>query len=241
MGTLINVIAVLIGSTIGLVLGNRLPAKIQQTVMNGLGLITIAIGLQMALQTQNMLIVMASVLIGGILGEWWRIEDGLQSVGHWLEEKFGNKDAAQNGQSFTKAFVTTSLIYCVGPLSIVGSILDGLTGDYQPLAIKSMLDGFASMAFGASLGPGVLFSTLTIFIYQGGMTLLAWLFGQNLGNITAQTPAVIELTATGGVLIMAIGLILLELKPIRVANFLPATFIAPLIVVLLEYAGIGLG
>jgi len=164
----------------------------------------------------------------------------LESVGQWLENRFQSTDADEKGHSMTRAFVTSSLVFCVGPLTIVGSILDGLTGNYQPLAIKSMLDGFASLAFGASLGPGVLFSTVTVMVYQGGLSLLARLFGANLSHITAQTPAVIELSATGGVLIMGIGFLLLDLKKIRVGNFLPALLIAPLVVMTLQWLGLPL-
>ncbi len=208
--------------------------------MHGLGLVTMLVGISMALESQNILIVMGSVLFGGVLGEWWRIEDGLEAVGQWLERRFQRESAAEKGHSITRAFVTSSLIFCVGPLTIVGSILDGLTGNYQPLAVKSMLDGFASLAFGASLGPGVLFSTVTVLVYQGGLSLLAQLLGTNLANITAETPAVIELTATGGVLIMGIGFLLLDLKKIRVGNFLPALLIAPVIVLALQWLGLPL-
>ena len=238
-GTIINVTAVLVGGAIGVRLGHRLSRKLQETVMNGLGMMVIVLGVAMALESQNLLIVMGSVLIGGVLGEWWRIEDGLEKVGNWLEDRFGQPDDAAQGRSITRAYVTTSLLFCVGPLTIVGSILDGLTGNFQPLAIKSMLDGFAALAFGASLGPGVLFSAVTILIYQGGLTLLAKFFGASLTGITADTPAVIEMSATGGVLILGIGLILLEIKRIRVGNFLPALVIAPLIVVVLQLFGIG--
>jgi uncharacterized membrane protein YqgA involved in biofilm formation len=157
-----------------------------------------------------------------------------------LEARFGKPDDEASGRSITRAFVMASLVFCVGPLTIVGSIMDGLTGDYQPLAIKSMLDGFASLAFGASLGPGVLFSTITILLFQGGLSVGAHFLGSSLGNISAETPAVIELTATGGVLIMGIGLILLDLRRIRVGNFLPALAIAPLIVVIIEMLGFSL-
>lgn len=207
--------------------------------MNGLGLVTMMLGIQMALQTQNILIVMGSVLVGGALGEWWRIEDGLKALGNRIEARVGNMGGLASGErSITQAFVTTSLVYCVGPLTIVGSILDGLTGNYQPLAIKSMLDGFASLAFGASLGPGVLFSSISLLVYQGGLTLAAYLFGSGFSGITAETPAVIELSATGGVLIIGISLVLLNLKPVRVGNFLPATLIAPVIVLVLEHFNI---
>ena len=239
-GTLINIIAVIIGGAVGSIMGARLPEKMRDTVMSGLGLMTITLGMSMALQSKNLLIVMGSVLLGGVLGEWWRIEDGLEAVGRWLEARFGRPGDAAEGHSITRAFVTASLVFCVGPLTVVGSILDGLTGNYQPLALKSMLDGFAALAFGASLGPGVLFSTLTILVYQGGLSLLAQLLGTNLSGVSAQTPAVVEMGATGGVLIMGIGLILLDLKRIRIGNFLPAIALAPLVVVVLESLRISL-
>ena len=237
-GTLINVAAILLGGGLGIILGNRLPQKMQETVMHGLGLMTLVLGLSMALQSQNLLIVMGSVLLGGVLGEWWRIEDGLEVVGRRLEDRFGRPEDAALGRSMTRAFVTTTLLFCVGPLAIVGSILDGLTGNYQPLAMKSMLDGFASLAFGASMGPGVLFSSASILLYQGGLSLLAQLFGSSLISITAQNPAIIELSATGGVLIMAISLGLFEIKRIRVGNLLPSLLIAPLIVVIMQALGV---
>ena len=231
-GTLINVAAILLGGAVGVRLGSRLPPKIQETVMNGLGMMVIVLGLSMALQSRNLLIVMGSVLLGGIAGEIIRLEDGLEKVGQWLERRFGRPDDAAQGRSVTRAFVTTSLLFCVGPLAVIGSILDGLTGNYQPLAMKSTLDGFASLAFGASLGPGVLFSALPILVYQGGLSLAARYFGAGLAGITANTPAVVEMSATGGVLIMGIGLILLDLRRVRVGNFLPALAFAPLIVML---------
>jgi len=239
-GTIINIIAIFLGGTLGLLLGHRLSEKLRETVMHGLGLVTLLVGISMALTTQNVLIVMGSVLLGGVLGEWWRIEDGLEAVGRQLENRFQPAGDVTPAKSLTRAFVTSSLIFCVGPLTIVGSILDGLTGNYQPLAVKSMLDGFASLAFGASLGVGVLFSTITVLVYQGGLSLLAHFFGASLIHISAETPAVIELSATGGVLIMGIGLLLLDIKRIRVGNFLPALFIAPLIVIILQWLGLPL-
>ncbi|NEP85045.1 MAG: DUF554 domain-containing protein, partial [Okeania sp. SIO3B3] len=214
------------------------PQKIQETVMVGLGLMTLVIGVDMALQSNNLLVVMGSVLFGGVLGEWWRIEARLEAIGQWLEARFGHLDTAAEGRSMTRAFVTSSLVFCVGPLSFLGAILDGLYGNYQPLALKSVLDGFASLAFGASLGPGVLFSAGAILVYQGGLSLLAMMFGASLGDITADTPAIVEMSATGGVLIMGIGLLLLDLKRVRVGNLLPALIIAPLVTVLLGWLDI---
>ena len=238
-GTLINIIAVLIGGSLGALLGNRLPTKVQETVMNGLGLLTLVIGAQMAMDSANILIPMFSVLLGGILGEFLRIDDGLNWLGRQAEKRWGARlgQGKVAGWSVTRAFVTSSLIFCVGPMTILGSIQDGLIGDYNLLAIKSTLDGFAAIAFAASLGPGVLLSAATVAVVQGGLSGLAMLTGTALGDVSRQTPWVVELTATGGVLILGIGLTLLDLKRIRVANLLPAIACAPLIVWLLGLAG----
>lgn len=229
-GTIINVITVIIGGTLGTFLGSRLPNKMRETVMNGLGLMTIVIGVQMAMSTRNVLIVIGSILLGGIIGEWIGIQAFLDSIGKRLEERF-----ARGGEAgkFTRGFVTASLIFCIGPMTILGSIQDGLIGDYNLLAIKSLLDGFASLAFSSTLGIGVAFAALTVFFAQGSISVAAMLLGGALGSVTRDTPWVIEMTATGGVLVMGIGLVLLELKQVRVGNLLPAIFIAPLIIVIL--------
>ena len=234
-GTIINVIAVVIGGTLGTFLGARLPDKMRETVMHGLGLLTFVIGLQMALSTHNILIVMASILLGGIIGEGLRIQDGLDAIGKNLEQRF-----ARGGQAgkFTRGFVTASLIFCIGPLSILGAIQDGLLGDFNLLAIKSTLDGFAGLAFASTLGIGVAFAALTVFVYQGAISVGSMLLGSALGSVTRDTPWVIEMSATGGVLIMGISLLLLDLKQVRIANLLPAVLIAPLIVIALAAFGI---
>jgi uncharacterized membrane protein YqgA involved in biofilm formation len=229
-GTILNVLTVVIGGTLGTLMGGRLPEKMRETVMHGLGLMTLVIGIQMALSTRNVLIVLASILVGGMVGELIGVQAGLDAIGRKLEERFSRDGEAGK---FTRGYVTASLIFCIGPMTILGSIQDGLVGDYNLLAIKSMLDGFASLAFSSTLGIGVAFSALTIMVFQGGISLAAILFGSVLGAITRETPWVIEMTATGGVLIMGIGLILLELKQVRLGNLLPAIFIAPLIVVVL--------
>ncbi len=234
-GTIINVLTVIIGGTLGTLLGVRLPEKMRGTVMSGLGLMVAVIGMQMALSSRNILIVLASILVGGILGEMLGVQDGLDALGRKLEERF-----ARGGEAgkFTRGFVTASLIFCVGPMTILGSIQDGLIGDYNLLAIKSTLDGFAALAFSSTLGLGVAFAALTVLIYQGALSLAATVVGSALGSVTRETPWVVEMSATGGVLIMGISLILLDLKPVRVANLLPAIFIAPLIAVALAAFGI---
>lgn len=245
IGTIINTVAVLLGGALGMGLGSRFPIKVRETVMHGLGLVVLVIGVHLSLETRELLIVLGSVLLGGILGELLRIEDRLNGIGRWLERstKAKTQEAAvqtddaetHTGQSeetpsadrtrFSQAYLTASLVFCVGPMTILGSFQDGLTGDYKVLAIKSMLDFFAAMAFASTMGPGVLFSALTVLVYQGALTLGArWISG-------ALTDAMIaEMTATGGVLVLAIGLGLLDLRKVRTGNLLPAIAIAPIIV-----------
>jgi uncharacterized protein len=234
-GTLINIITVVLGGTLGTFLGARLPDKMRETIMHGLGLLTLVIGLQMALTTRNVLIVLASILFGGVIGEMLGIQNGLDALGRNLEQRFSRGGEAGK---FTRGFVTASLVFCIGPLAILGSIQDGLLGDYNLLAIKSTLDGFAGLAFASTLGIGVAFAALAVLVYQGGISLLAMLLGSAIGSVTRDTPWVIEMSATGGVLIMGICLLLLDLKQVRIANLLPAVFIAPLIVVVLGALGI---
>lgn len=229
-GTILNVVTVLIGATIGVLLGARFPEKVRQTVMAGLGIMTLIVGVSMAIPG-NALIVLFSLLIGGILGEVLDIDGKLNALGRWLEARFSRGEQAGN---FTKGFVTASLVFCVGPMTILGSIQDGLVGDYRLLAIKSLLDLFAGLAFASTLGIGVAFAGVTVFIVQGGIALLSMLVGSSLGAITRETPWVVQMTATGGAVIIGISLLLLDLKKIRVANFTPAILIAPLIQVALE-------
>ena len=227
-GTLLNAVTVLMASLLGAFLGNRLPERMRQTVISGLGLVTAVVGMQMALGTGNILLVMGSVLVGGILGEWWQIEARLEAVGGWLEDRVGDRLGSSDERPVARAFVAASLVFCVGPMTIVGSLQDGLTGDYRLLAIKSVLDGFAALAFSATMGLGVVLSVLTNLVLQGGLSLAAMVVGGALGEVTRQTPWVIEMTATGGLLMLGISLLLLDLRRIRVANLLPAVLLAPL-------------
>ena len=231
-GTLLNIAAVLLGGMLGLLFGARIPERFKSTVIAGMGLFTAAMGLQMFLDTKNPLVVLGALLIGALLGEWWHIEDGLKNLGGTIEKRFARDDSADGSArfapygDFVRGFLTASLLFCVGPMAILGSIQDGLTGDYELLAVKSALDGFAALAFASTLGVGVLFSALVVLVYQGGISLLA---GQLSAIITE--PMMAEMTATGGVLLIGIAISsLLEIKPIRVGNFLPALAVAPLIV-----------
>ena len=229
-GTLLNIATVLVGGSIGLLFGARIPERFKSTVIAGLGLFTAAMGLQMFLKTTNPLIVLGALLIGALLGEWGRIEDGLHNLGALLERRFARDDSADGSARFIRGFLTASLLFCVGPMTILGSIQDGLTGDYNLLAVKSVLDGFAALAFASTLGMGVLFSIIVILVFQGGISLLA----VQLSAIVTD-PILAEMTATGGVILFALALSsLLEIKKIRVGNFLPALFVAPLIVWILS-------
>ena len=233
-GTLLNIAAILIGGTLGLVFGARIPERLKTTVVAGLGLFVAAMGAQMFLQSGNQLIVLGALMIGALLGEWARIEDRLQSFGQALERRFSRDPAGdaqgeqEGGRSprFIRGFMVASLLYCIGPMTILGSIQDGLTGDYSLLAVKSTLDGLASIAFASTLGVGVLFSALVVLIFQGGISLLA---AQLSSQVT--TAMLNEMTATGGLLLLGLAISnLLEIKKIRVGNFLPALAVAPLIV-----------
>ncbi len=236
-GTLINVGAVVVGGLGGTVLGNRLPEKMRITVLQGLGLITLTIGVTMAIGTKNILIPLFSVLIGGIIGELLRIEDALERFGKWSEARLGRLFGGTES-TFAQGFITASLVFCVGPMTILGSIQDGLMGDYTLLAVKSLMDAFAAMALAASLGAGVMLSAATVLVYQGVLSLAAGSFGVALGGVTRTTPWVVEMTATGGVVILSIAFLLLDIKRIRAANLLPAVFIAPLIVIVLGLLGV---
>lgn len=228
-GTVINTIAVVVAGTAGTIIGNRLPARIRETAMHGIGLMTILIGLQMALGARNLLVVLGSLIVGGAIGELVDIDGALERLGRWVERVVESKlgrftsDVSSGGRSFSHGFVTASLVFCVGPMTVTGAIQDGLTGNYSILAVKSMLDTFSGLAFASTMGIGVAFAGGVVLIYQGALTLGAgW-----LRDILSE-PMQAEMVATGGLLIVGIGLYLLELKRIRVSNMLPALVLAPL-------------
>jgi len=253
-GTILNMLTVLIGGTLGMLIGNRLPERIQQSVITGLGLITLVVGMQNAFTTGNVIIPLLATVIGVIIGELLRIDAALESFGGWLQSRFAGADdqKAKPGQlssreRFITGFVTASLVFCVGPLTFVGALQDGmgLPSGFQFLAIKSVLDGFAAMAFASSFGLGVLFTIVTVFVIQGGLALVGALLVNTLADPTMtdallREPAIIEMTAVGGVLLIGLSLILLDVQKPRVANFLPALLIAPLLVWLAGLAGINI-
>lgn len=225
-GTFINVITILIGGTLGLFFGSRIPEQLKTTVIAGMGLFTMAMGVQMFFDSENQLIVLGALILGALTGELLGLEERLQSLGQILEKRFSKDTETGTGSKFIRGFMVSSLLFCIGPMAILGSIQDGLTGDYNLLAVKSTLDGFASIAFASTLGIGVMFSSIIVLIYQGGISLLA----SQLSTIVTD-PMMNEMTATGGVLLLGLGISnLLEIKKIRVGNFLPALVFAPLIV-----------
>jgi uncharacterized membrane protein YqgA involved in biofilm formation len=228
-GTFINVIAILAGSGLGLLFGSRLSDRLKSTVLSGMGIFTAAVGMQMFLKTENPLVVLGALIAGAMLGEWLKIETWLENRGAWLERRLRRGSAGGADTPFVRGFLAASVLYCTGPMAVLGSISDGLSGDYLTLSIKSVLDGFLSIAFASTLGVGVAFSALPVFAYQGALTLLAAQL-----NAAFTTAMMNEMTATGGILLIGIGISsLLEIKKIRVGNFLPALAIAPAIVRLL--------
>ncbi|GCE26613.1 hypothetical protein KDA_20970 [Dictyobacter alpinus] len=238
-GTLINFATVMVGGVLGLLIGERLPERIKVIVIAAIGLITVVMGISSGIATKNALIPLLALVIGSVIGELINIDKGINWLGEWLKKRFSRADSPQN---FTTAFVIASLQFCVGPLTILGSINDGLTGDYRLLAIKAVLDGFSAIIFASSFGVGTLFAGATILLVQGGISLMAGLVKPLLVSdphlSMAQQPRVVELAAVGGVILVGLALNILDIKRIKVANMLPALLVAPLIVALLNIFGI---
>jgi len=245
-GTLLNAITVLVGSVLGMFIGDRLPSRARETVVFGLGLVTLTVGIGNSQATGNVVIPLLSIVIGGLLGEAIRIDAALDRIGGWLQMRFGRSGPPQTADDtgtakdmdartrFITGFVTASLLFCVGPLTILGSIQDGmgLQSGYQQLVIKSVLDGFAALAFAASFGIGVVFTVLTIVVVQGGLALVGMIAGQFMSD-----PMVAEMTATGGMILIGLALMLMDIKRPRVANLLPSLIVAPILVVLATVLG----
>jgi uncharacterized protein len=224
-GTAINVAAILAGTLIGVLAGGRLPEGLQRRVLAGLGLVTLVIGVDLALawRETNALYVLGAVLLGGLTGEALRIEARLAQLGDMIQRRLSS--AGESPSRVSEAFFDASLLFCVGPLAVVGAIQDGLTGNYEALATKALLDGFASIALAATLGWGVALAAVSVLIYQGTLSLGATLFEDVLKG-----EALDALTSAGGVLIIGISLKLLEVTDVKVGNFLPALLFAPALV-----------
>jgi uncharacterized membrane protein YqgA involved in biofilm formation len=212
LGTIVNAVAVMVGSTIGTLIGKRFPEKIRRIVFQAIGLSTLVIGMRMAFEVQSILVLIFSLLLGGVTGELIKLHDRVNKAADRLKSKFKNSQA-----HFSEGLVTAFLIFCIGSMTIVGAIDEGLRGDHTILFTKSVLDGFTSMALASTYGFGVFFSAVPLFLFQGGITLLA-----NLSQDFFSPLLIAQLTAVGGAMIIGIGINLLDIKQIRIINLLPA-------------------
>jgi len=232
-GTILNVITVLLGTGLGLLIGRRMPDRMHESLVTGLGFFTVLISISLGLrlftdplaQPGDEVAVLAAVLAGVAIGEVLRLHDGLEALGAWFQRRLVRGAEGSSGSRVAEGFVTASLVFCVGPLTILGSLQNGLTGDAQLLVIKSLLDGVAAIAFAAALGWGVALSAITVLVIQGGIAGFATLLEPFLDDIT-----ILAITATGGVILVGVALHLLDLKQVRVANFLPALLLAPIFI-----------
>ncbi len=236
-GTWLNVATVVAGAGIGLAVSGKLPPRVTETVMQGIGLVTLYVGIANALDLAKVndppgvIVGLMALAIGGSLGEWWRIEAGLDRLGTLLKARLKGRGR------FTEGFVAASLLFCVGPLTLIGSIQNGLSGEAGFLVLKSALDGFSALALAASFGFGVLASALVVLVYQGGLSLAAGAFSGLIPD-PAGDPRVLLVNGVGGLMIVALGLGLLDVKRVRVAAMLPAL---PLAVLFYWVAGLILG
>lgn len=212
IGTVVNILAIIVGSSLGLILNKRLPDRYIKTFFQVIGLFTIFLGISMALETTHILHMIMALITGAIIGEAARIQQRVEKMGDYLRVKLkiGN-------EKFTEGLVTSFLLYCIGSLTILGAIEAGLTGDQQLIYIKSLMDGVSSIALASGLGIGVMFSVIPLLVFQGGITILASMFGDFIPQIM-----VVEMSAVGGILLIGMGISILDIKKINVMNMLPA-------------------
>ncbi len=241
LGTILNVVAIVLGALIGVLIGNRLPEKLSRLLTDAMGLVVLVIGAMnlMALWDKDfveavtaagtLLVVLASLIVGGITGSLLQIEERLEKFGGWLQKKTSKENAGQSREKFIEGFVNASLLFTIGPMAVLGALSDGLGQGIETLALKSTLDGFTAIAFAAALGWGVAFSAIPVGLWQGILTVAAALMG-------ALMPAAVvaSITATGGILLLATGLRVLQIRMISVASLLPALVAAPLITLLVQ-------
>ena len=220
-GTLLNAATVLIGGLLGTALGDRLPAGLRENVVRGVGLFTLAMGVKFAIETSNLLFMLGAMVLGGVVGSLVGVDARLNQLGASLQHRFTRGATS----TVAEAFVTAAIVFCVGPLTFLGSIQNGLTGDASLLTVKSVLDGFTAVALAATLGWGVLLTIPLILVYQGGLALGASLFVGLLTDLQLR-----EMSAVGGLLIIGVGLKLLAIRDVKVADFLPAIIVSPVVV-----------
>jgi uncharacterized membrane protein YqgA involved in biofilm formation len=218
LGTIVNSLAIILGSLLGIGARKGIKEEYKDTIMDGIGLCVIIIGITGGIKSENIILVIGSIVLGSLLGEIIGIENMLENLGNNLQRRFDKKDS-----NFSKGFVTASLVFCIGAMAIVGSLEAGIQGKYETLFAKSIIDGISSIIFASTLGIGVAFASIPVFIYQGSITLLA-----NLVNELLTPQVVNEMSAVGSILIIAIGINILGIKKIKIGNMLPAVFI-PLI------------
>lgn len=241
MGTLVNVLAILAGSIIGVLLGHRLPEKMSKTLTDAMGLVVLVIGALnlFALQDADfvaavtssgtLLVVLGALLIGGVIGSLIGIDKRLTHFGTWLQLKTSRKDGSGDKDKFIEGFVNASLLFTIGPMAVLGALQDGLGQGIDVLALKSTLDGFTSIAFAATFGWGVAFSALPVGIWQGLLYIAALTLGASLSQAV-----IAAITATGGILLLGTGLRVLQIRMVNIADLLPALLVAPLLVILVD-------
>jgi len=222
IATLINCATVLLGSLLGLVLHNKITESFKTTVYTGAGLIAMVLGMRMAFSTTKIVFLALALILGGILGEWWKVEGGILKLGEFLKNKFARNES---GKDFSYGFLNASVLFCVGAMTLVGAFKAGAQGDYELILTKSVMDGFMAVMLTAAMGIGVAFSALTILLYQGGITLLANQLKPLVNDLLLG-----ELTGIGGVLVLMIGINLLGLSKIKTANYLPGLLIIIILV-----------
>ena len=218
-GTLVNIIAIIIGSSIGLLIHKSLPDRLVKVTFQIMGLFTLVLGMKMALESQNLLVLVFSLILGGIAGTALKFDDFIQGLSDKLSAKVGGKN-----ENFSKGFITSFLLFCVGSMTIIGALEEGMNGDPKLLLIKSLMDGFSSIALTVAFGLGVMFSVIPLLIFQGGLTLLAAWLGSFLPEMY-----ILEISAVGGLILLALGLNLLEITKIKIVDLLPALLFAPLV------------
>lgn len=227
MGTIVNGLLIIVGSVLGKLL-NRIPESMKVTVMSAIGLAVMVLGLQMGLKSENFLIVIISLVSGAVIGEWMKLEEKLNDLGHWLEKRVGSIGKG----SISEGFVTATLIFVIGAMAIIGALDSGIRGDHSVLYTKSIIDGFTALILTTTLGIGVIFSAVPVVLYQGLIALFATQIDQIVPK-PLMDQFIAEMTATGGIMIFAIGLNLTGITKIKVANLLPGIIVVGIIVTIL--------
>jgi uncharacterized membrane protein YqgA involved in biofilm formation len=233
IATFVNCATVIVGSLLGLLLHRKINDSFKHVVYVGAGMISLILGISMGLKTTQFVFMALALILGGILGEWWNVEGGILRFGEFLKKRFTKRESEKD---FAGGFLTASVIFCVGAMTLVGAFKAGAEGDYQLIFTKSVMDGFMAIMLTAAMGIGVAFSAITILVYQGGITLLAGVLQPLVNELLLG-----ELTAVGGVLVIMIGLNLLGLSKLKTANYIPALLITTGLVALKPFIPFPLG